>query len=788
MRIVIMGRTETSVEIGKYLNSLIVQDPLFNKTPPNDFQSMVLAQQYDSNQVVITLPVSDNDTNSKFIVNGKPILPIALPHHPQQFLFPNLNNGSQFIQVAYSKEGETPSIVDIGSTYIDSPAKELTVNHIEHYDNRVLEIEGKAESLCEIIVTRLDGLEVARSKVDIKGHYTLRIEEVDENMSELLLSLIDKMHNITQFVQHIELEVQSDARNETLHFLGEDETRVVNGVLDFKEAVLFTVVEARGDFGTLSLDKSSGAYTYTQALSVARMNYKTATKTYSGQDSFEIHIEESSGNKKRQYLTFYPTATLSAPKEEEAECTISMISFTSPKITSIAPSAVKISIPLNSVSIELNEKLHIEEREESNLTNLVRPSISGQSAISFSKIRLYVQKEDTWSEIARTVSDSNGYYSLISTELNDGFHTFLTHALAPSSTISVESSPLEIVIDSSIIIEVEQECEEDVGITLSGNILDSEGQDLIEFKHEKKSLIYGDFEIEEEGSWTYTFSKTSRIDTLNENERLEESILVSTQEGDLEKLIINIYGTQKGIHLNATHKQNSCGRLKIDEVDESIEYVLEDEIGSFGRLTLEKSSGLYTYVQNISIDGLHYNKENKNYEGKELFKTDTLYFSFDVGASVVLLDGKLHINTLVPANMRIGESLPELENQTEGSDDNGVVLELEHQTDENSSMPTLKGTTDIAYSQVIVFDGSTAVGSALSDENGFYKIVTAHLGEGSHSLSVKATSPFSKEALESSSLEYVIINQEIKEETKVDTIQSFSANVFENDDLDGTRD
>ncbi|MFM2607402.1 VCBS domain-containing protein [Vibrio chagasii] len=61
----------------------------------------------------------------------------------------------------------------------------------------------------------------------------------------------------------------------------------------------------------------------------------------------------------------------------------------------------------------------------------------------------------------------------------------------------------------------------------------------------------------------------------------------------------------------------------------------------------------------------------------------------------------------------------------------------------NDATPTITGHTDIPYSQVTIYDGSTPVGSAVSDASGQYSVTVSNLTEGVHNLSAKALTPSS---------------------------------------------
>ncbi|MFA0125906.1 Ig-like domain-containing protein, partial [Vibrio sp. 10N.261.48.A2] len=61
----------------------------------------------------------------------------------------------------------------------------------------------------------------------------------------------------------------------------------------------------------------------------------------------------------------------------------------------------------------------------------------------------------------------------------------------------------------------------------------------------------------------------------------------------------------------------------------------------------------------------------------------------------------------------------------------------------NDNTPTITGHTDIPYSQVTIYDGSTPIGHAVSDASGQYSAVVSNLTDGDHNLSAKALAPSS---------------------------------------------
>lgn len=84
------------------------------------------------------------------------------------------------------------------------------------------------------------------------------------------------------------------------------------------------------------------------------------------------------------------------------------------------------------------------------ITNIKEPNVAGLTSTPLSHVEIY---EGT-TLIATTTSDSSGFYSVKVPALSDGAHTLTAQATAPGATHSVNSSPLNVAIDTQITAKV----------------------------------------------------------------------------------------------------------------------------------------------------------------------------------------------------------------------------------------------------------------------------------------------------------------------------------------------
>ena len=110
------------------------------------------------------------------------------------------------------------------------------------------------------------------------------------------------------------------------------------------------------------------------------------------------------------------------------------------------------------------------------------------------------------------------------------------------------------------------------------------------------------------------------------------------------------------------------------------------------------------------------------------------------------------IATSVPSNPLVTTAQPSLPTGTNTPPNNAVTVDLAASSDTGTSdtdnltkdsTPTITGHTDIPYSQVTIYDGSTPIGHAVSDGSGQYSVPVSSLSNGAHNLSAKALAPSS---------------------------------------------
>ncbi|MEZ9863940.1 VCBS domain-containing protein [Vibrio breoganii] len=275
---------------------------------------------------------------------------------------------------------------------------------------------------------------------------------------------------------------------------------------------------------------------------------------------------------------------------------------------------------------------------------------------------------------------------------------------------------------------------------------------------------YGHAHIDVNGHWTYDLDNNHPIvQQLGEGQTDTETITVQSADGTHHDIVVTITGTNDAPILGVNQTSSTAGTLTETDVDvnDTHTFSIVSSTGQFGSLSVDPNTGDYVYTPNTSITGMSYNSATNSYHGVDVFEVkvsdghteDSKFITFDASGHVTMSPtGGLVISTTVPQQPTVTTTLPTMLMVTNVATTNSVTLDLASTSDSGSSntdnltndtTPTITGHTDIPFSKVTVYDGSTPVGHAVSDASGQYSVVVSSLSEGDHNLSAKALAPSS---------------------------------------------
>ncbi|MGV2988222.1 VCBS domain-containing protein, partial [Vibrio sp. E150_011] len=287
---------------------------------------------------------------------------------------------------------------------------------------------------------------------------------------------------------------------------------------------------------------------------------------------------------------------------------------------------------------------------------------------------------------------------------------------------------------------------------------------------ERGSLVVSDtglgsYRIHANGDWDYTVNNQNpKIQSLATNEVLQDTITIHSADGTAHSITINIHGANDDPVLSVTQTSPTTGTLTETDVDvkDTHSFSVVSPTGQFGDLSVDPTSGAYVYTPNASVSGMSYNSATHTYHGADVFEVkvadnhggeSSRFLTFDTNGQVTATTGQPpSISATVPKNPIITTAQPSLPAGTNTPPSNAVTVDLATSSDSgtsdtdnltNNNTPTITGQTDIPYSQVTIYDGSTPIGHAVSDASGQYSAAVSNLTDGDHNLSAKALAPSS---------------------------------------------
>ncbi|WP_135381513.1 VCBS domain-containing protein [Vibrio tasmaniensis] len=291
---------------------------------------------------------------------------------------------------------------------------------------------------------------------------------------------------------------------------------------------------------------------------------------------------------------------------------------------------------------------------------------------------------------------------------------------------------------------------------------------------------YGHAHIDVNGHWTYDLDNNHPIvQQLGEGQTDTETITVQSADGTHHDIVVTITGTNDAPILGVNQTSSTAGTLTETDVDVNDTHMFSvvSSTGQFGSLSVDPNTGDYIYTPNTSITGMSYNSATNSYHGVDVFEVkvsdghteDSKFITFDASGHVTMSPtGGLVISTTVPQQPTVTTTLPTVQMVTNVAPTNSVTLDLASTSDSGSSntdnltndtTPTITGHTDIPFSKVTIYDGSTPVGHSVSDASGQYSVSVSSLSDGDHNLSAKALAPSSVMSATSSPLSVHIDTQ-----------------------------
>ncbi|MDC5807983.1 VCBS domain-containing protein [Vibrio europaeus] len=280
-----------------------------------------------------------------------------------------------------------------------------------------------------------------------------------------------------------------------------------------------------------------------------------------------------------------------------------------------------------------------------------------------------------------------------------------------------------------------------------------------------RSALGGELEIDQQGRWHYYIdNRKSEVQSLGAGETLTDTVTIQSKDGTPHVITLTINGTNDDPVLSVAQTTPTTGTLTETDVDvkDTHTFSVVNSTGQFGSLSVDPDSGAYIYTANGSVAGMSYNAATHTYHGTDVFEVkvadnhggeSSKFITFDTNGHVSVVSGQSPtISTSVPSNPLVTTTQPSLPAGTNTPPNNAVTVDLAASSDTGTSdtdnltkdsTPTITGHTDIPYSQVTIYDGSTPIGHAVSDGSGQYSVAVSSLSNGDHNLSARALAPSS---------------------------------------------
>ncbi|WP_141677285.1 VCBS domain-containing protein, partial [Aliivibrio sp. 1S128] len=277
------------------------------------------------------------------------------------------------------------------------------------------------------------------------------------------------------------------------------------------------------------------------------------------------------------------------------------------------------------------------------------------------------------------------------------------------------------------------------------------------------SAAQGQLMMGSDGRWVYRIDNTA-VQHLGSGATLTETFTVHSIDGTEQAIAVTMVGTNDAPTLTVQLSGHSAGQLHASDIDtgDQMQYDTLQPHGQFGQLHVDPTTGAFSYQQAASVAGMNFDPTTGTYSAKEVFEVRVSdghggeshqFVSFDVTATVsapAITGGVPTITTQI-ANVPVVTttqpqqiaSIPPVNkvNLTLAASSDTGSSSTDHITHDNT--PMISGTTDIPFSQVTIYEGSTPVAHAISDANGDYSTDLTTLTDGLYNLSAKALAPSS---------------------------------------------
>ncbi|PMP07468.1 hypothetical protein BCS94_09420, partial [Vibrio breoganii] len=415
--------------------------------------------------------------------------------------------------------------------------------------------------------------------------------------------------------------------------------------VDTKDDHVFSIVDGgaqvntlHGQFGDLTLDPSSGVYTYTPHADVSGMSYDAATHTYQGKEYFQVQVDDGHGGIDTKYIEFDPQATVAAPTTGTGAPVITSSVTTQPKVTDTPPTLAN-HVPSNAVTLDLAATSDSGASDHDDVTNEQMPTFTGHTDIPFSKVEI----RDGSTVVATTYSDKDGNYQVVASQLADPQtnpqgqnHNLVATATAPSTTTGV-TAVLDVRVDTLAHAkdDVDQITEDSNRDTTSGNLLTNDelhsditavetttgGSHQVSGGAVTVKGQYGTFTINPDGTYSYQLDNSNPdVQALAQSAHIDDVLTYHTTDlagnPTQAQLIVTVNGTNDDAVIGGVDKGDvkedlsvtggllkMSGQLTISDVDKNpvdeatFQTTVTPNTNAWGHLTVDKS-GQWNYEVN----------------------------------------------------------------------------------------------------------------------------------------------------------------------------------------------
>lgn len=381
--------------------------------------------------------------------------------------------------------------------------------------------------------------------------------------------------------------------------------------VDINDTHIFETTNGSGLFGTLTVDPDTGAYAYTQNPSVAGMNFDKSTGIYSGKDVFEVKVSDNHGGSESKFITFNPTATLTATPGQQPTVVIGIPP--QPTVDNLAPTVIQPSQTLSVTPPTIDLETHSDtgRSDHDNLTQDQTPTLTGHTDIPFSKVEIFAGQ----TLVATTYSNANGAYRVTTSTLTDSTTAYDLTAKAsiPNGMAFSTSTPLGVTVDTQIHGQNDSAnaVEDQTGL-VHGNVLVND--DTLSTVTTTGDIAgkYGTYHINADGSYTYRLDNTNAdVQALAKGATLPDPITYAIIDGagntTSAQLTTRITGTNDGAVIQEVmtgsttedRQRIAKGELSVADVDNAEDHFQANSHinGQYGYLDLQ-SNGKWIYHLN----------------------------------------------------------------------------------------------------------------------------------------------------------------------------------------------